>query len=1334
MLYAIGRLKLLPRPLSSWCAMLMLFVSYVVPAGAMLLYAEHFVSARVDSDFYPLPWLADGFAVSLMLLWGTRTWPAVLLGSVCIWGVLRGDPPILVGADAIGEAASVVLTVHLLRALHFRRQLDRLADPLILVLAAVAGRVIAGVADIAGTVAGVWLTPHRIDSEVLKMLTGPGTVLPGLTWELVCAVSRWELNATAGIVLAVPVLLVSPRTLRNALSARPLRLATLGVSSLAWVVAAFALTATWTCWPLLLAALMLVAWAAIEFSALAAGLCTLLFSMTAAAAFCQSAGPLASTDPFGGLAATWGFIGLLCCVSPVLTVLLTARQHHDRRLSVLAERYRSLFTANPTPAWVVDAKSGTILMANVQAIRRYGYSETEFLAMRISDLCAEPAGAAQPAPPDGDLVAAPLTKHVTHDGRLIDVELVSTPLELDGRPVNLVHAVDLTDHQDLRRRLLATVDRESFRVSQELHDGLGQVLAGLAIGSEALLQRTRPAQGFDSSGVAQLRELTHHAQAAESHLFQLTSGVSPLEELQGDLLEALRRLPGTLPAAERARVDVVIDGAAPLTLSLERREHLYRVVQESLANALKHARAERIVIRAVIDSNRIRVAVEDDGVGLQEEQPSGAGLGLQSMRLRANAVGAELSFQNLTSGGTAVTCCCPQAEPPGGAACAKPRRAERPAAAAGIGQAPAPSGVAYLAVAALIVVACWICGMISHAVASAHHSGFTYADAQLAVPSLLAGAAVCGLLLGGRRQWPAILLGITLVRWLLIGEPWLTALVLAATSAASCYVIVIVLERWRFVPGLDRWQDPLVLCGATGVAWALAGVLGLAAMIVLSSFGAGVAPGVRALYSTSASGLGLHMTWALLWAEIRWWFDAIVGTVLVVPALTLFATPRRVFRESVTEICAWCACLAGWALLLLGVSTDKLLLPLLTMSILLVVWAAARLGVAFASLATLTFAMVAAASFATHTGALATQDAAAGVAYVWGMVGVHTVIGLFLAALLAEHHSRHREITAVSKRYRSLFQGDPRPLWLHDARTGEILDANEPAARAYGYTMEEFTRLRVQQLLAPGASAEPMAAGGDSAVGPVAMRHQRKSGDTLDMEMWSYGTFLDGRRVSICFAHDVTERNTLRRLLFDRAELERRQLAAELRRVLAGPLAELRIVAHKLLLEFGRQASPVRMRELLESLARQAKRTAGRCREAAHQLSPLQANGGDLIAALHALQRQTPTAPPLEIRVTGPDPLALGQQQAENVYGLLSELVRRCPAGSAGTAVQVAITDFGHVLRLSLDAELPRAAAAPASSLARHPSVLLRVRAMGARLWELSQGGAHTRVVCDCPL
>jgi PAS domain S-box-containing protein len=1199
MLYAIGRLRLLPRPMSTWAATLTLFAAYVLIAGAMLLYAEHFVSARVDADLYPLPWLADGVAVSLMLLWGKRTWPAVFLGSVFIWGVMRGDPAVLVVVDALGETASVLITVQLLRSLHFRRQLDRLADPLILVAAALIGRAIAGLADVGGTLLGAWLTPQSLSPGFLAAATRPGTLIPAITWDLVFAMARWQLNAIAGIVLAVPLLLASPRKLRHALRLYPLRLATLGLLSLLWMVAALELSAIWTGWPLLLAALMLVAWAAIEFSALTAGLCTLLFACTAAAAFCQGVGPLASTDVVEALSATWGFIGLLCCASPVLTVLLTVRQHYDRRLGILAERYRSLFTANPTPAWVADAQTGAILMANAEAVRRYRYSEPEFLSMKISELCPEPPSAADPAPPDGELVAAPLSKHVTSDGRVIDVEMVSTPLELDGRPVNLLYAVDLTDHQELRRRLLATVDRESFRVSQELHDGLAQVLAGLAVGSEALLQSSERGRFFDAAGVAQLRELTQFAQQAESHLFQLTSGVSPS----------------------------------------------------------------------------------------------------------------------------------PQAEPSAGTASAE-RRTERAPRPAGSAAHPPTSLTRYLATAALIVLACWIGGVISHTVAVAHSATFNYADPRLAVPSLLAGATVCGLWLGGARQWPAVLVGVVLVRVDMMREPVGTALVLGAVTVMGCQVGVAVLRRWNFTASLDRWQDPLVLCAAMALSWSLVNVLGLAALIMLAAAGARLAPGVAALYASS----GLRMSGALLDAEIRWWFDAVAGTVLLVPTLTLPSALQRAVKENLAELSAWCTCLAGWALLLLTVNTDKLLLPLLTLSILLVVWAAARLGVAFASLATLTFAMVAATSFSTHTGLLATQHATTGVAYVWGIVSVHTVIGLFLAALLAEHHSRHREITAVSKRYRSLFQGDPRPLWLHDARTGRILDANEPAARVYGYSMAEFTGLRVEQLLAPGTSPDALSGALESAVGPVTMRHRRKAGDTMDMEMWSYATFLDGRRVHICFAHDVTERNTLRRLLFDRAELERRQLASELRGVLAGPLAELRIVAHKLLLEFGRQAAHGRMRELLESLARQAQRAAERCREAAHQLSPLQANGGDLVAALHALQRQTPAAAPLKISVDGAAPFVLGQQQLEHVYGLLSELVKRCPAGRPGDTIQVAITNFGHIVRLSLDAELPDSNTAPTLSLARHPSVLLRVRAMGARLWELSRSGPRTRVVCDCPL
>ena len=1311
---------------------MLLFLAYILPAGAMLLYAEHFFSARVDDNLFPLPWLADGVAVSLMLVWGTRTWPAVFLGSIFTWGVLRGDPAILVGVDAVGETLSVVIAVTIMRAWHFRRQLDRLADPLLLIAGAIAGRAVAALADVAGTVAGAWLTPHSLPTEFLQMATRPGTLIPAVTPSLVWAMSRWQVNALTGIALAVPVMLSSPRKLRRVRRTRPLALTCLGMLSALWVAGALLLSATWTCWPLLISALMLVAWAAIDFGALAAALCTLVLACVAAAAFSQGLGPHASTDVMGSLAATWGFIGLLCCVSPLLTVILTARQHQDRRLAAFAERYRSLFTANPTPAWVADARSGMILMANAEAIRRYGYAESDFMRMKISDLSAEQRAGAQPPPPEGNLVAAPLAKHLTRDGRVIDVELVLTPLELDGHAVNLVHAVDMTDHQELRRRLLATVDRESFRVAQELHDGLGQVLAGLAIGSEALLQRTERAPGFDSSATKQLCELTSHAQQAESQLFRLTSGVSPLDDLEGDLLEALRRLPATLPAAERARVEVLVESTAPVVLSLERREHLYRVVQESLANALRHARAERIVIRATVGPERICVSVEDNGMGMKGQR-AGSGLGLQSMKLRADAVGAQLAFETLGGGGTAVTCSCPQAEPAPVMAEAAPRPPEPSAPPRAVRTARGLATPVYLGVSASVIAACYVGGAISHALASASRAQFTYADAHLAVPSLAVGAVVATLMRGGRRFWPAVFLGMVLVRIGQFGEPIWTAMLLSAIGTAGCYALVAWARQQGFTPSLTRWRDPLILFAAAAVAWALVVLVAVVVNAVLASGGTErVAPGVAALYTRSAAG-GISLTPAVLEAAARWWFDAVAGSVLVVPTLTLVATLRRVVNQSLTELGVWCACLTAWVLLLLAVPTDKVLLPLLTLSILLVVWAAARLGVALASLATLLFAMAAAGSFSTHTGALATQNAATGVAYVWGFVGVLTVISLFLAALLAEHNRRHAEIAAVNKRYRLLFQGDPRPLWLHDARTGQILEANEPAARAYGYSMGEFTRLKVAQLLAPGMSHEALAIPGDAAVGPLAMKHLRKSGDSMEVEIWSYGTFTDGRRVSVCFAHDVTERNTLRRLLFDRAELERRELAAELRRALSGPLAELRIVAHKLLLELGRKAAAARMRELLESLARQSKRAAESCREVAHRLSPLQANCGNLVAALKTLRRRIPAGAPLEISVVGESPLKLDQQQSEHLYSLLSEILTRCQADREGM-VHVALRSFGHTVRVAIDADLQASAAGAVPSLARHPSVLLRVRAMGAGLWERSIGDAHARLVCDYPL
>ena len=127
------------------------------------------------------------------------------------------------------------------------------------------------------------------------------------------------------------------------------------------------------------------------------------------------------------------------------------------------------------------------------------------------------------------------------------------------------------------------------------------------------------------------------------------------------------------------------------------------------------------------------------------------------------------------------------------------------------------------------------------------------------------------------------------------------------------------------------------------------------------------------------------------------------------------------------------------------------------------------------------------------------------------------------------------------------------------------------------------------------------------------------------------------------------------------------------------------------------------------------------------------AKSPNLAAALHPLQGQIPNGAPLEISVVGESPLELDQEQSEHLYSLLSEILTRCQADRKGI-VHVALRSFGHTVRVAVDADLQPSSAGAAPSLAHHPSVLLRVRAMGARLWERSIGGAHTRLICDYPV
>jgi two-component system cell cycle sensor histidine kinase/response regulator CckA len=140
-------------------------------------------------------------------------------------------------------------------------------------------------------------------------------------------------------------------------------------------------------------------------------------------------------------------------------------------------RHRLLFDANPQPMWIFDVETLEFLAVNDAAVRHYGYSRPEFLGMTIMDVrpAEEP-----PGPPIGHQSSRPeaaFTRHQRKDGTVIDMELVSHELELDGRRARLVLATDMSERT--RTRAALHHSQEQLRQAQRL-DAVGRLAAGIA--------------------------------------------------------------------------------------------------------------------------------------------------------------------------------------------------------------------------------------------------------------------------------------------------------------------------------------------------------------------------------------------------------------------------------------------------------------------------------------------------------------------------------------------------------------------------------------------------------------------------------------------------------------------------------------------------------------------------------------------------------------------------------------------------------------------------------------------------------------------------------------
>jgi PAS domain S-box-containing protein len=223
----------------------------------------------------------------------------------------------------------------------------------------------------------------------------------------------------------------------------------------------------------------------------------------------------------------------------------------------------------------------------------------------------------------------------------------------------IVYSTDITERRALEREILEISNREQRRIGSDLHDGLGQELTGIALMLGGLTQDLRRGS---VPKTAELRDLTALVNGAIEQTRTLARGLSPVALDGGGLVHALRALVARvrdmygLDIRFRSRVSprVTLDAAAT--------GHLYRIAQESLTNAARHAGARTVRVQLNVRGRRVALAVSDDGRGLGPG--AGSGVGLKIMRYRANMLGGELLIGAPPNGrGTRVTCVLMQPEP-----------------------------------------------------------------------------------------------------------------------------------------------------------------------------------------------------------------------------------------------------------------------------------------------------------------------------------------------------------------------------------------------------------------------------------------------------------------------------------------------------------------------------------------------------------------------------------------------------------------------------------------------------------------------------------------------
>lgn len=361
--------------------------------------------------------------------------------------------------------------------------------------------------------------------------------------------------------------------------------------------------------------------------------------------------------------------GRLTGIFLLFGALMSQETHPSPPATPDSQQFLSAVLDTAVDAILLIDEQGTIRSFNQAAVRMFGYQADETINRNVTMLMPEP-------------FASHHNQYIQRYLRTGNAHVIGTGREVTGQRKDGTHfpmdlsvsevktrsgshfvgvARDITERKQLEQSLVLASENERRQLGQELHDALGQQIAALSLLAKSLEQHL---QRDDSDLSGRAAELADIAAAASAETKRLAQGAYPTELEKRGFQAALAELADTTSRLFDVACSFRGSDSIPrLDKTVEL--NLYRIAQEGVMNAVKHADCSMIEIRLYPDRGNLVLSVEDDGCGppRPEHGQDRNGMGLRIMNYRAGMIGASWSIRPARPRGTEVQCCLPDQFP-----------------------------------------------------------------------------------------------------------------------------------------------------------------------------------------------------------------------------------------------------------------------------------------------------------------------------------------------------------------------------------------------------------------------------------------------------------------------------------------------------------------------------------------------------------------------------------------------------------------------------------------------------------------------------------------------